>query len=69
MDKYGGDTALSQVLNLRDNRVGEQGSAEMMEAFRDNCEVHTIDLSKNQIGRLGVSVRVSHSHFSSQAIP
>jgi hypothetical protein len=45
---------VEQVLNLRDNRIGEHGSAAMMEAFRNDSDVHTIDLANNQIGRHGV---------------
>ncbi len=39
---------------MRDNRIGEHGSAAMMEAFRNDSDVHTIDLANNQIGRHGV---------------
>ena len=43
-----------QYMSLRDNRMEESGSAEMIDALRDNVDVLVLDLSTNHIGRLGM---------------
>ena len=44
-----------QYMSLRDNRMKESGSADMIDALRDNADVLVLDLSTNHIGRLGIA--------------